>query len=446
MRPGRFRRCNEFLAAAALALMPLAAPAPEQQTAGRTIETALAQAQARRQPVLVDVHAPWCHSCYFMQKNVMHGAEWDDVKKRAVVAELDGDSPEGARWVQQWKVGGYPSYLVLNEQGAEIGRILGDRPRAKFYEELRPLLARGATLDALKAQVKDADAASVEAARAVLRSYYERQAPAEALDWEVALPPSVRAALAKDAEISDRLARLRLHRAAAVRDAVACAERAPPVLARELSCDRLGEVIAYQECLSERPAAERRAKLAQLKPRLQRLQNAVLVKRSETCNDDRGIVQTAAELYEAIGDKAAFDEVVAQGIAYTEGGLAGDVARDRNLADNLRFYLELAKDDGRLDALYAKLIPAYPDDYVYAFRYGRTLVQRGEAARALPYLEQSFPKSYGRNRLWVAEWRAKALVALKRDDEARAVVSETLAANGPWFADDAARLKAVVTK
>jgi len=42
------------------------------------------------------------------------------------------------------------------------------------------------------------------------------------------------------------------------------------------------------------------------------------------------------------------------------------------------------------------LIAAYPDDYVYPYRYGRSLFERGNATAALPFLEQAADKAYGR--------------------------------------------------
>ena len=93
---------------------------------------------------------------------------------------------------------------------------------------------------------------------------------------------------------------------------------------------------------------------------------------------------------------------------------------------------------------YEKLVAAYPDDYVYAYRYGRNLVERGEFARALPWLEQAAPKAYGVNRLSVAQYRAEALRKLGRDDDAKQVVADALKANGPFFADEVLKLKAVL--
>ena len=117
---------------------------------------------------------------------------------------------------------------------------------------------------------------------------------------------------------------------------------------------------------------------------------------------------------------------------------------DRNAADNLRVYLLRADRIADVDALMPKLIAAYPDDYVYPYRYGRSLLDRGNAAAALPFLEQASTKAFGVNRLTVAGLRAKALIALNRRADAEKVVAEALEANGPWFPEAAAKLKATL--
>jgi predicted Zn-dependent protease len=91
-----------------------------------------------------------------------------------------------------------------------------------------------------------------------------------------------------------------------------------------------------------------------------------------------------------------------------------------------------------------KLIAAYPDDYVYSYRYGGSLLKRNKPAEALPYLERAAEKSFGANRLAVATLRAKALIALNRRPDAEKVVADALEANGPWFPEQAERLKAVL--
>ncbi|HSS07154.1 MAG TPA: hypothetical protein VLK83_08460, partial [Rhodanobacteraceae bacterium] len=99
--------------------------------------------------------------------------------------------------------------------------------------------------------------------------------------------------------------------------------------------------------------------------------------------------------------------------------------------------------DGRTPApqLYPKLIAAYPDDYVYPYRWGRSLLERGKPAEALPLLEKAADKAYGENRLVVATFRVKALKALHRQQDAEKVVADALEQNGNWFPEDVEKLK-----
>jgi hypothetical protein len=289
-----------------------------------------------------------------------------------------------------------------------------------------------------------ADPASLQAARAVLKAYYEREDFSGALNWLATLPAPVQAAVKADAEAATRISRIELMRAAAVQDSAQCLALAPKVFAGALSCDLGTELGGYQHCLEKLPAAEQKAPLAPFKPRLAALQKQILVEGKGQCSDTRGLVDMGADYYEQTGDTDALNQVLRQGVKYSERKLKGNYAGDRNLADNLRYYLDRAKDTAALDVLLPKLIAAYPDDYVYAYRFGKSLAQRGDFARALPLLEQSAPKAYGRNRLWVAQWRAYVLIKLGRADEARAVASEAMKANGPWFPDTVADLKAVL--
>lgn len=433
-----------------LALLPAAAGA-NSAPPGDTVQNALAEARARHAPIFIDFHAAWCHNCYFMQKNVMTGPEWEEVRKRAVIIELDGDSPEGGYWFNQWKVGGYPTYVVLDENGGEIGRILGDRPRQQFYRELQPILDRGAALETYSARVTGVDEASLAAAREVLRAYYEREDYLAALAWLANLSTEQQAALRRDKLAGSRLQRIELMQAAADQKPQDCLKLATPVLGGALSCDLLVEFSGLQSCLESLPDADQRQKLQAYQRQFAQLQKRVLVTGMGECADTRGVVETGAGFYEKIGDTAAFREVLEQGIVYSEKRLkaAGkskktDWRKDRGLADNTRFYLERLGDVQRLDHLMPELIKAYPEDYVYAYRYGRSLARRGQYAKALPYLERSSPKSYGRNRLWVEQWRAYTLMQLKRESDARALVATTLQANGPWFPKDAATLRAAL--
>lgn len=445
MRRKTFRRCRDALLGALLGLT-VASTSAVADALTAPVDAALAEARSANAAVIVDFYAPWCYSCYFMARHVEHGADWDALTRRAVVIKLDADSPAGAHWMAALGVKGLPSYVVLDAGGRELGRIGLERTRAQFYPEIDAILKRGRAFETIQAQVRDGSAASRAAAREVLATYATRRDPQAAEAWLARLPAAARKAVDADPAASLWRARLRLHAASAAGDAAACAVVAPTVLAGELGCERAYELSRVLSCTMALPAAQRRALLAPQWPAMTALLDRDVLVPTPRCADARSVVTTSAELADALGDGRRRDAVLARAIADAETRLGGaatlDPTRDRNAADNLRLYLDLAGDHARLDALFAELIAAYPDDYVYAYRQGRSLVERGEHARALAPLAQAAAKAYGINRLVVAGYRVDALRALGREQDARRVVAETLKANGPFFPDEVARLKA----
>lgn len=414
--------------------------------AGDPFEAALAQARERRVPVLVDYTAPWCYSCYYMAKNVLTGAEWERARREAVVVELDADSPVGAKWMAAWSVKAMPTYLLFNADGQELGRILGEQTRGDFYAWLFATIGRD-SLEAVKARVKNDSRASIDAARDVLRAYHARFDAAGGLAWLDAQPEPVTSAVMRDARAASWVTRLELMRAATAKDAAACAKAAPRVFSGPLGCERPYELSRVMACTAPL-APERRQSL--LRPQAgameQLLRRRVLSpgpKRGR-CADERSIVLGAADLHQALGDSAAEQRALDRAITELKHRIGGDVGKDRNLADNLRVYLDRAGRVDELDQLFPKLIEAWPDDYVYPYRHARSLAERGKHAEALPLYEQAAAKTYGVNTLRIAELRARSLQALNRNAEARDVLAEALQANGPWFAEDAAKLKAML--
>ena len=405
-----------------------------------TLDAALKTAVERKSPVLVDFHAPWCYSCYFMAKHVLVGPKWEAIEHKTVVVELDADSPEGAYWKTLWGVKALPSYVILKPDGAELGRILAEQRQDEFFAQVDEILKRSSTLDDLKAAAAKPN--GLKAAREALDTYHARY-DASGLAWYASLPESLRKTYGADAGVSLLLARLELLRASKAVDAQACAAVAPKVLAGDLGCERPYEIGRWDSCTESQPADQRKTVFeSQLAP-MQKLVDQRVFGKGALCADQRSAVLGLNDVYDGLGRKAE-GEVVVRKAADALAKQSSKFGSDRNLADNWRVYLEVLHDNAGLDALYPKLIAAYPDDYVYAYRYGRNLIERGEPAKALPYLEQAAAKAYGQNRLNVAAQRVKALKALKRDGEAKQVVAEALKANGPWFPEDAAKLKALL--
>jgi thioredoxin-like negative regulator of GroEL len=420
-----------------LCLAPLAAVAETPAV----LTQALATAKARQQPVLLDFHAPWCYSCYFMQKIVLNGPEWDKTQRETVVLDLDADSPEGAAIRDQYGVKALPNYVVINAEGEELGRINAERTRAQFYPELAAILKRNTTLDALREQ---AAKGALPAMRGVLATHLARNEAQPGLDWFAALPAATRDAAAHDPEVQRTLARLSLKLAQAHQNPAACLASAEAAMQGSLDCESAYDLDAVLSCTESAPA-QRKAFLAAAAPRFESLLRQHTLTPRQGCADARSIIFANVDLADARDDQAGKKAVLTRAIVYFEPKVKKDVKADRNAADNLRVLYEAAGETARFDALLLRQIAAYPDDYIYANRYARALAKRGEHERALPYFAQAAEHAYGINRLKNAQEQAKSLLALKRAEEARAVVAAALKANGPWFPDEAAKLKALVS-
>jgi hypothetical protein len=441
------KRTHPRLAAGLLLLAAAAANAADTPPAGSAgadpFEAALEQARARRVPVLIDYSAPWCYSCYYMARNVLTGPEWERAHREAVVLELDADSPIGAKWMAAWSVKAMPTYLLFDPQGQELGRILGEQTRDDFYAWLFATIGRD-SLEDVKAKVTDGSPDSLAAAREVLRAYHARYDGKGGLAWLDAQAQPARRAVARDPLAASWVARMELMGAATDKDAASCASAAPRVFDGPLGCARPYELSRVMSCTAPLPKAERNAFLRpQVAPMQQLLDKRVLAGK-DRCADERSIVLGVADLEQALGNAKAERRALDRAIEDLKARIGGDVARDRNMADNLRVYLDRAGRVAELDQLFPRLIEAWPDDYVYPYRHARSLAARGKHAEAVPLYEQAAAKTYGVNKLRIAELRAKSLQALGRAAEARDVLAEALAGNGPWFPEDAAKLKAML--
>ncbi|HTV84838.1 MAG TPA: thioredoxin family protein [Dyella sp.] len=406
-----------------------------------TVAAALQASARQHRPVLLDFHAVWCYSCYYMSSHVLTGADWQALQHKAIVVDVDADSPDGQAWMDKLKISFLPTYVVLDEHGNELGRITAEQPRQKFYPLIDAILANGNTLDTFK---RRAQGGAIDAVAAVLDAYQARSEGAPGLAWFATLPQAVRKSASGDAHVTLALDELALAKAEAGTDQAAIIASAQKVLAADTDCQRPYVLDSLLDASKHLGDAQRKALLAAQRQPLDRYLDTQVFAATPSCADQRSAVLTSADLDAALGDSAAETAVLDRAIDTTRKRLGSHLASDRNLADNLWVYLSRAHRDAELDAYLRKLIAAYPHDFVYPYRYGRILLAQGKPAQALPYLAQAYDASYGENRLRVTSYRVTALKALHRDAEARQAVAQALSANGPWFPKAAAALKAQV--
>jgi thioredoxin-like negative regulator of GroEL len=424
----------------ASALFLLLSPAyAADTTAPATIADALKQAAQQHRPVLVDFHAVWCYSCYYMASHVLNGSDWQAVERKAIVIEADADSPDGRQWMDKLKITALPSYVVLDEHGNEQGRILAEQPRQKFYPRINAILSGSDALEPLKDKAAHG---STDALIAALDVYKARNDSATGLAWYAQLPANVRTAASGNARAVTSLEQLHLAQAKIGKDNAAILASAQKVLAGDPGCSRPYVLLDLLHASEKLPDAQRRSVLATQRKATDAYLNTQIFTGIPSCADQRSAVIASADLDAANGDATAEKALLDRAIDTTRRALGDNLTSDRNLADNLRVYLLRAKRSDELDAYQRKLIAAYPDDYVYAYRYGRSLLESNRPEAALPWLAQAADKAYGVNRLTVTGYQVQALKTLHRQTDAEQLVTAVLKENGPWFPEQVAELKA----
>ena len=103
------------------------------------LASALACAQLRGVPVVVDEWAPWCHTCLSMQSTVFTDASFKPEVDRFVFAALDTDKEANAAAVAKYPPSAWPTFYVIGRDTATgasdavLARFVGAASLAQFH-------------------------------------------------------------------------------------------------------------------------------------------------------------------------------------------------------------------------------------------------------------------------------------------------------------------------
>jgi thiol-disulfide isomerase/thioredoxin len=383
-------------------------PKPHPFAAGFLVnEPGKAVTFARRahEPIFVHFYGIWCPPCNMLEEGVYPTETFLKASEGFVLLALDADAELSWDWKARFKIGGYPTLLVLDERGQEVSRAVGYRsPQAlaAFLQESKALMSEPIEIAAL-AVAKSSPAEDGARRARVARWRFERAEYAEAASAAGTAPESRREAL---------LARKGL----AVKN-----DDAPGVLAalKSLTAEFKGSV-EFADWVSDLVERD--------KPAAEALQASALASAARWAADpklsEHGYVPgdmraTEASLLESLGkeaeSKAAWS---AAADAYGADAIASTLklARGANLE---RAYC-LAK-AGRLDearALYDSLVGAYPGEFTFQYGYARLLFEQKEYPAALISARAAVKNGYGDNWLRAVALEAKVLKAMGLKEEA----------------------------
>jgi thiol-disulfide isomerase/thioredoxin len=128
---------------------------------------ALACAKDQRKPLLLDMWAPWCHTCVAMKTMVLNDPSLAPLAERFVFVAIDTDKPSSAAVVAQFPLQNWPTFFVVDPITQAVqSRWLGAASIGQFRQLLKDgeaaFLANqgGAALDPLLAGVRTGDQAA----------------------------------------------------------------------------------------------------------------------------------------------------------------------------------------------------------------------------------------------------------------------------------------------
>ena len=435
---------------------PKASPHTEgpwhEATDDAAVALAFAQAVETERPLLVDFFAQWCPPCDRLSDEFLHDPAREPLLDRFVLLRADADHPASFSLKDRYRVGGYPTVLLLAPDGSLIDRIVGYQGSEAFAARLEALepVPDATLLEQL------AQAAPGSEAEAALRTTLSRRAESAgdgARAWEL---------LAAMSPIIDRLGGADLIWAAGL--ALDAEAKGATALALEVA-ERMPVRAAglVSQVADGALAADREAEATALEDRWY----------AKLADEPWGAVEEFEEgvLGAVVGRDGAAHEALAEAGYYrshwgtdphTDFALAAlhyaaSMLLDANLAgegeswtvsiEPLLVESYLAHNAGRVHELlgllegamrypdaerfYPPMVALHPEDFTWHFKLASHFVKRGGWAEALVSVERAVERSYGDNRLRAVKLQSEILLEMGRGDEALVALDQALQAPIP---------------
>jgi thiol-disulfide isomerase/thioredoxin len=402
------------LLAALLAAAPASAPGPEPgpDDLADDYPAALARARERGVPILVDVWAPWCPPCRYMQGFVMRDPALARITARVVRLEVNTELSTNAAFADRFPIDAWPTLLVI-DPGPE--RVLARWMGSATPAEVVRLVGEGEqALRAGKAGRAEAALARGDQAYAARRHGEAAAAYAEAL--EAGGRSWARRGLA---------AEKRVQALSLAGDEAACAEGARQALPLLAPGPRARAAAAGLSCAAGlADAAARRAALGPLEAGAR----AALSGAGLTADDRSGLHEALVGAREALGDGAGARAEARRWLAFLEGSAARartPLARSAFDAPRVSAAIQLGEPARALSAVKAS-VRDLPGDYAPLSTLAYLDLALERPAEALEASGKALALATGPRRVRVLLLRAQAERALGRPGDARATLEEAI--------------------
>lgn len=120
-----------------------------------TFAQALAKAKQENKNVFVDCYTQWCGPCHFMSTDVFPlDSIGNFMNPKFVSIKIDMEHGEGPALQKKFDVKAYPTFIIFNSDGNEVGRFLGMAVGQDFYTKVNMALKGVKDVDKEVAKLK----------------------------------------------------------------------------------------------------------------------------------------------------------------------------------------------------------------------------------------------------------------------------------------------------
>jgi thioredoxin-like negative regulator of GroEL len=379
---------------------------------------ALAEAKATKRPVLVDLWAPWCHTCISMKSYILKPKHLGELADKFVFLSVNTERPESADFLKQYPVEVWPTFYVVSpNSGVSVGRWLG----AASPEQLRGFLQDGskAVEQAQKGELPPNDP---------LLKVFEADELAMRKDYANAAKQYADALSAAPADWSRRSA-TRVSQITALyrqKDFGACIDLGQTAMNETGNTANATDFVAFAlNCAESLPPED-----ARVKPFRQAAETLLAKLAADegaplSVDDRADALRNLWDVREALGDKAGAKTAAQDRLKVLEAGSKGEpdayaLAYDWALAET---YLYLERPDDAL-ALLQQREKALPKDYNPPHYLARTFHKLQREDEALQAVERALGLAYGPRKAGLMTLKADILEAQKNTSALKAALEE----------------------
>ncbi len=274
-----------------------------------------------------------CLACLATADALAADAGWQQAVQRVPTVALDVDG-NGREAAARYRIGRLPTWLLVNADGEELGRVAGAQTPATFTAALNGWQRTRTTARSRSARAVEITREGAAALAETLARYHAAHDGDGGFAWWLRLPIAVRGQQGSASpEVLHWRNRIEFLQATQRHNPLQADAGGHKVLEDpQVGCDRGIELARYLDSTRSLDPARRRASLQAFRADAEAALARDAFADAPGCVDSLPLVLATADLLAALGEAEAERQLLARAIAHCEQRIAGGAARDRRIA------------------------------------------------------------------------------------------------------------------